>query len=271
MRTLAGLAICVAACSPTRGDVGTGDNPDGNTGADAPDPPTPDAAVQVFVYAHTSSTLYKVDPDTLAITIVGNFNFPTGSESITDIAIDKAGLMVGISFNAVYRIDTTNATGMRLSTGLPGLFNGLSFVPAAQIGQTGDDILVATRNTDGQVFQINPTTGAATMIGNMGGYVSSGDLVSVATLGTFQTVDNGSGPDKLVRLAPSSFTATTVGTDIGFAEIWGIAFWKDKVFGFTNGGQFITIDPTTGVGTLVQGNGPQWWGAAVTTVAPVIL
>ena len=33
-------------------------------------------------------------------------------------------------------------------------------------------------------------------------------------------------------------------------EIWGIAFWKNKVFGFTNGGQFITIDPNTGAPRL---------------------
>src|SRR5205085_8428749 len=130
---------------------------------------------------------------------------------------------------------------------------------------------VATRNSDGIVFRIDPNTGATTQIGNMGAFSSSGDLVSVDQLGTLQTADNGLGADRLVRLAPNSFAATPIGTDIGFAEIWGIAFWKDKVFGFTNGGEFITIDPNTGVGSLVQGGGPQWWGAAVTTLAPVVL
>jgi hypothetical protein len=74
-----------------------------------------------------------------------------------------------------------------------------------------------------------------------------------------------------VRLAPQTFAATAVGSDIGYGEIWGVAYWKDKIFGFTSGGQFITIDPATGVGTLVQGNGPAWWGASVTTLAPVVL
>ncbi|MEO8700840.1 MAG: hypothetical protein ABI867_12395 [Kofleriaceae bacterium] len=264
------LGVALAACGPNGRDRDPGGDDDDGDVIDASTAPGVDAAVQTFVYAHTSSALYKVDPDTLAITLVGNFTFTTGSDQITDIAIDKAGMMIGISFNAVYRIDTSTAAATRLSTGLSGLFNGLSFVPATQIGQTGDDVLVATRNSDGLVLRIDPATGGTSQIGNMGAFSSSGDLVSVDGLGTLQTADNGSGPDRLVRLAPNSFAATTVGGDIGFAEIWGIAFWKDKVFGFTNGGQFITIDPTTGAGTLVQANGPQWWGAAVTTLAPVI-
>ncbi len=269
-RKLALVAICsVAACGPSRPDGGPAD--DDPTTPDASDDPPPPPPEQTFVYAHTSSELYKVDPDTLAVTLVGSFAFDTGTDQITDIAIDKTGLMIGISFGSVYRIDPTNATGTRLSNSLSGLFNGLSFVPAEALGQTGNDVLVATRNSDGVVWRIDPMTGGTTQIGNMGGFSSSGDLVSVAQLGTLQTAENGIGADKLVRLAPGSFSATVVGTDIGFSDIWGIAFWKDKVFGFTESGQFITIDPTTGVGTLVQGNGPRWWGAAVTTLAPVLL
>jgi hypothetical protein len=273
MRTTRKLAVAaivvVAACGPGSRDGSPGDD---DTGTDAPvTPPGDDPPLQTFVYAHTSTTLYRVDPDTLAITMVGNFSFPTGNEQITDIAINKANEMIGISFGSVYRIDPSNATGTRLTTGLAGMFNGMSFVPATEIGQTGDDILVATRLDDGVVHRIDPMTGSATPIGNMGAFASSGDCVSVDQLGTLQTADGGTGSDRLVRLAPNTFAATPIGTSIGFSDIWGVAFWKDKVFGFTAGGQFITIDPTTGVGTLVQGNGPAWWGAAVTTLAPVVL
>jgi hypothetical protein len=271
MRNIALAAVViVAACGPGNRDPGSPGDDD--PGVDAPViPPGDDPPLQTFVYAHTRSTLYRVDPDTLAITMIGNFSFPTGNEDITDIAINKNNEMIGISFGSVYRIDPGNATGTRLTSGLGGLFNGMSFVPATEIGQTGDDILIATRNSDGVVHRIDPMTGVATPIGNMGSFASSGDCVSVAQLGTLQTADNGIGADRLVRLAPNTFTATPIGNDIGFSDIWGIAFWKDKVFGFTNGGEFITIDPTTGVGTLVQGNGPAWWGAAVTTLAPVVL
>ena len=267
-----GVAV-LAACGPgPRRNTGDDDGTDASTQTDADDTPPPDAAVMTFVYAHTSSQLYRVDPDTLGVQLVGAFTFGGGgSDQITDLAIDKTGLMIGISFTSVYRIDPSTAACTRLSQDLTGTFNGLSFVPASEIGQTGADILVATRNSNGVVSRVDPMTGQTSQIGNMGSFSSSGDLVSIAGFGTVQTADNGTSPDRLVRLAPSTFAATAIGNTIGFGDIWGIAYWKNKIFGFTEAGEFITIDPSTGAGTLVQGNGPRWWGAAVTTLAPVIL
>jgi len=75
----------------------------------------------------------------------------------------------------------------------------------------------------------------------------------------------------LARLAPQTFAATPIGSGTGYGQIWGIAYWKDKVYGFTNAGQFVLIDPTTGSATMVsQQSGMNWWGAAVTTLAPVL-
>ena len=275
MRNLGVIAfsIACAACGPAgRGDDTGGG---GGGGVDASDngsgsgSGSGDVSV-TYVYAHTSSALYRVDPDTLAITKIADFAWSSGTDSMTDIAIDKTGVMIGVSYAAVYRIDVTTAVATRMSTGLSGTFNGLSFVPAEMLGGTGDDILVGTRNADGLVFRIDPMTGQSTSVGNMGGFASSGDLVAVKNFGTVQTADNGFSADRLVRLAPQTFAATAVGSDIGYGEIWGVAYWKDKIFGFTSGGEFVTIDPATGAGTLVQSNGPAWWGAAVTTSAPVI-
>jgi len=275
MRTLGHFCVCafvLAACGPSGRESG-GDDDQGHDASVTGDGSgggsnNPEVA---FVYAHTASELYKVDPDTLNITKVGNFAWSNGSDTMTDIAIDKTGVMIGVSFSAVYKVDVTTAAATRLSANLSGMFNGLSFVPAAMLGQTGDDVLVGTRNDDGLVFRIDRTSGVATQIGDMGGYASSGDLVAVTNFGTVLTADNGFSSDRLVRLAPSTFAASPVGTDIGYADIWGVAFWKNKIFGFTNAGQFVTIDPMTGAGTLVQSNGPAWYGAAVTTSAPVIL
>lgn len=261
-----------AACGPAaREDASPGGNNMSGADAGSGGPSDDNPGVETYVYAHTASTLYRVDPDTLAIEQIGDFSFSSGPDEMTDIAIDQTGRIIGISFGAVYRIDPLTAAATRLSGDLRGGFNGLSFVPADQLGQTGEDVLVATRNSDGVVFRVDPNTGATSPIGDMAGFASSGDLVSVATLGTLQTADNGFDADRLVRLAPQSFQAAPIGTTIGFSDIWGIAYWKDRVFGFTNNGEFVTIDPTTGEGTLVQSNGPAWWGAAVTTLAPVVL
>jgi hypothetical protein len=278
-----GLAICsalvVLACGPgARDDLGNG-NGDGGAPDAAPGGPGPDAedenpiGGEPVVYAHTSSTLYSVNPDTLDVTAIGPFQWSSGGDSMTDIAVDKSGVMIGISFTAVYRVDTTTAHATMLSSGLEGLFNGLSFVPAAQLGLNpeADDVLVAIRNQDGVVFRVDPSTGQTTPIGDMGGgFASSGDLVSVLGFGTVATTDGGFGPDGLVRLAPGTFAASPVGSHTGFADIWGVAFWKDRIYGFTEGGEFVLIDPNTGAATLVQSGSEAWWGAAVTTRAPVI-
>ncbi len=271
MRIAPGLivaVVAVAACGPASRNGSGDDSTGGDAGTDASTNP---GGGTTFVYAHSSSTLYRVDPDTLAVSMVGDFAWSNGSDQMTDIAIDKSGLMIGISTTAVYRVDVTNAQATRLSAGLTGGFNGLSFVPAAMLNLTGDDVLVATRNADGAVFRIDQVTGSKTQIGDMGStFSSSGDLVAIAGFGTVQTADNGLSPDRLVTLAPQTFAATAIGSDTGFGEIWGLAYWKNKIFGFTNAGEFVLIDPTTGKGTLVQGNGPAWWGAGVTTVAPII-
>jgi len=264
--------IALVACGPDARNGNGGD--DDGPPVDAPTTPTTDGdpigGGQTYVYAHTADALYRVDPDSLAITKVGNFGWSSGSDQMTDIAIDKTGMMIGTSFTAVYRIDPSNAKAQRLSSALHQSFNGLSFIPATQIGQTGDDVLIATRNSDGMVFRVDPSTGATNQIGNMGGgLVSSGDLVAVAGFGTVQTV-LGSSSDQLVTLAANSFTATKAPMETGFSQIWGVAFWKSKIFGFTEGGDFVLIDPTSGKGTLVQSGGPAWWGAAVTTLAPII-
>jgi hypothetical protein len=188
---------------------------------------------------------------------------------MTDIAIDKNGTMIGVSFTSVYRVDPSNAVTTLLSNQLDRSFNGLSFVPADQLGMTGNDVLVGTQSSDGKVFRVDPMTGAASEIGNMGAYTSSGDLVGIAGFGTVQTV-NGTSTDVLARLAQTSFSASPIGTATGFSRIYGVAYFKGKVYGFTEGGAFILIDPNTGAATMVSNSGRAWWGAAVTTVAPVL-
>ena len=261
------LLVVAAACGP-----GSRSNPGGDVDATpAPDSPDNGGNGEVtFVYAHTASELYKVDPDTLQIMRIGAFQWPGLTDQMTDLAIDKTGRMIGISFGSVYQVDPVTARATRLSGGLAGQFNGMSFVPADMLGLTGDDVLIGTRNTDGVVSRIDPMTGQATAVGDMGAqFQSSGDLVAIAGFGTVQTTPGASG-DMLARLAPLTFNAMPSPNSTGFGQIWGVAFWKGTVFGFTKGGQFVTIDPNTGIGKLVQSNGPEWWGAAVITTAPVI-
>src|SRR5688572_30757799 len=116
------LAALVAACGPTPRSGGSG--VDANRPADGDTTQFPDGSnnmdASTSIYAHTANALYRVDPTTLAITRIGQFTFTTGDEQITDIAINKSGLMIGISFSSVYQIDTSTAAATRLSGGLMG-------------------------------------------------------------------------------------------------------------------------------------------------------
>jgi hypothetical protein len=254
--------------------------PDG--GADAwvlPPPPSTDGAAEVavaapldVVYAHSGSALFRVDPETLAVTRIGPFTLTEAGltrslNNVTDIAVDRARRIVGLTYNRLLEIDgATGACQAVAPLPMGQRFNGLSWIRNGD----GSETLVAT-SFDGGVFRIDPASGAATAIGNLGGGLqSSGDLVSVQSYGTLLTVRGPDG-DRLARLDPATGTATVIG-DVGFSGVWGLGFWKNRVFGFTNSGGFILIDPMTGAGTLVQ-NFPAFpfFGAGVTTEAPVVI
>jgi hypothetical protein len=225
---------------------------------------------KVLVYAHSGSDLFSVDPMTLQFSRVGPFLIPGAQpkylNDVTDIAIDRDGRIVGTTFDRLLEIDGKTAECKPIATLPPGRsFNGLSWIRT----DSGEERLLAT-TLDGGVFRIDPATGAATTVGQLGaGLRSSGDLVSVASYGTLVTVA-GPGSDRLARIDPATGTATIIG-DTGFQKVWGLGFWGDRVFGFTNTGQFILIDPKTGAGMLVEAMPAYpFWGAGVTTSVPVI-
>lgn len=268
----------------------------GRSAADAGSPPPsvevtiPDAgavmpaeagvAERVVVYAHTGSDLLSVDPTTLEIRRIGPFVINNNGvqqflNNMSDIAVDSRGAILGLTFTRLLAIDPTSGACTPIAT-LPvgARFNGLSWLRTG----TGE-ILVATA-VDGNVYRLDPTTGASSVLGRLGQQlISSGDVVSVANYGTLITLRGPSydpitrrSPmgDILARLDPVTGAATPIG-QTGFNRIYGLGFWGNKVFGFTDVGEFILIDPMTGVGSLVRRDGAfPFWGAGVTTSVPVI-
>jgi hypothetical protein len=62
---------------------------------------------------------------------------------------------------------------------------------------------------------------------------------------------------------PETGEATTVGA-IGYQSVWGLGYYGGTVIAFTDEGQILKIDPTTGAGTLLSSSSVQYWGAGVT-------
>lgn len=235
-----------------------------------PPPPQPDAGLTPggVVYAHSASELYRVDPVTLEVQLVGPLLWPAdiAVDWLTDLAVDADGDLVGISFTRVYDVDPATGVCTKLAD-LTGSFNGLSFVPAGVL-DPGAETLVAAA-VDGTLWRLEAATGVATAIGAYGaGLGSSGDTVSVAGFGTVATVKNGPSPtDWLATVDPATGAATLVG-DTGVTDIWGLGYWGGQVYGFTATNQFVVIDVATGVATVVETGAVTWWGAGVTTAAP---
>lgn len=277
----AALVLLLAACVDEEGIFGDGPPHTADAGtqdtqaqwpdvAPAPDGVTPYTGDPV-VYAHSATELYKVDPATFAVTLVGKFGWPSGSDQMTDIALDRKGKLTGISFDTVYSVDPKTAACTYLAaldTLGSGTFNGLSYI--AVQGADVKEVLMASA-ADGSLYEVDPATGKSKKLGAFGGGLgSSGDLVSVKGLGTLATVKQGFGlTDWLAKVDPLTGAAAIIG-DVGFKDVWGLGYWKDKVYGFSEGAQFILIDPKTGKGTAQSSGSAAWWGAGVTTSAPVI-
>jgi hypothetical protein len=234
------------------------------------------------VYAHSGNTLYRVDVGTLAPQTIGMMS-GLGTQSLTDLAIDKADKMLGITLDKLYTINATTGAATLitdLSTSARN-FTSLSFIPEDLNDPNSGDILVSA-NSFGEVYRIDPTNGTATMLGDFGTMGSnqigsSGDLIGVRGLGIYATVNVGTDPgnqDFLARIDPTSWTATIIGSGTGFNDIFGLAFWGDKIYGFVamggTAGKIVTIDPTTGAGTEVQSGTVRWYGAGVATDAPIL-
>ncbi|MBL8741102.1 MAG: hypothetical protein JNK04_08415 [Myxococcales bacterium] len=254
---------------PMGGGSGAGTSDGGSTssfgGAPAGGAPPVEEIAEVF--GHSASELYKLDPDTKAVTLVGQFN---GCSSVIDIALDKDSRLVGSTNGAIYEIDKTTAACTEIATG--GFPNSLSFIPAGTLDPNAEALV--GYNGD-QYIRIDPLTGAITNIGslNAGGLSSSGDIVSVKDGGTYLTViGNGCATDCLLEVNPATGAMIKNWGPVGYGATYGIAFWAGSVYGFSEGGNLfeLTFDNNVMTSTLISSPGTAWWGAGSTTSAPPI-
>lgn len=303
--TLAALSLAACSTQPTPFDPGdAGPQPDGAQLDGAADDVVTgdDALVQVdrvviplrdaqpsldmtIVYAHSDDTLYAIDPRTNAFRTVGTFRFPTGdrnNHSMTDLAVDGMGSLVGVTQDALYRIDADTAACTlihSLSGMLPNnsIFVGLTFLPAGELDPDNEVLVGGTLGTNGgTLWRIDPATGRSTMLGNLRAgstaYNLSGDIVSVRGAGTFVTVRrttaSSTDSDSLATVNVRTGALTLVGSNTGFDRIFGVGYWRSTLYGFTRQGEFITIDASTGRGRMVSSPAMQFSGAGVTTLAP---
>jgi len=266
----------------------SGENPgetEGPTGNPVTPPPAPAAAP--MIYAHTKDTLYTFDSGEKKLTEVGKLNcLPSATDRLLDIAVDGKGTIFGTTDAAFLAINPKDATCTRIvaKTGLP---NSLSFVPTGTLDAAKDALVGYAFDTGGDAVKyvrIDTTDGKMTEIGNLNApnatvkYVSSGDIFSVAAAGnkTYVTVhkmDVSGSSDELAEIDPKTGRIKTVVGNTLQDNIYGLAYWGGKAYGFSDDGNVTEINVANGVSniitTLKKDNvAVPWFGAGVTTEAP---
>ena len=227
------------------------------------------------VFGHSDTALYRLDPETKAVTVVGNFK---GCYDILDIALDEDSNLYGASETGLFRIDRCTATCTLLKEGKK-YPNSLSFVPKGTL-DPNQEVLVGFIN--GEYHRIDTVTGETKFVGTLSPtneYRSSGDIVSVKNGGTFVTVLGNGCHDCLAEIDPVNGRIKKTPVPLPYADVFGLTFWGGSAYGFTNGGELFEIKfiggaaqvGTSGIPIPVAPSGLKFWGAGSTTSAPLTI
>ena len=246
------------------------------------------------IYAHTADSLYLFEPISNELSLIGKFSCLKAGEFMVDLAVDRTGTVYATTFVRFLRVDPITAICTEIRAHGPGEApypNALSCVPAGTVDATKEALVgyappVGTDSSTNYV-RIDTSTGDMTKIGALNApgaakrYRSSGDLISLIQNQnrTFLTVKNdvdaGAGTDFLAEVNPKTGELMTVLGDTKQTDIFGLGYWAGKGYGFSDNGKISEIDVSTGSATVVKtltgdgGAGVPWFGAGVTTEAPV--
>jgi hypothetical protein len=233
----------------------------------APPPPPPPPPPVTVVYGHSATTLFQLDPVTKAVTVVGDFDC---SNQVTDLAIDENNAAFVTSFGGFFSLDLATAKCSLIASG--SYPNSLSFVPKGTL-DPNEEALVGY--SGGEYVRIDRTTGGITTIGSIGGgYISSGDIVSVKGGGTFLTALKVGCEDCLLQVDPATGQVVQDYGSLGFGRVYGIAFWGGAVYGFDEYGDLFEINAAGGKLTTTKIPIPNassalaFWGAGSSTSVP---
>lgn len=200
------------------------------------------------VYISTGPTLYSYEPSTNTATRVGDYmDGGTRVTEMTDIAIDLSGHVYGASWSTLYAIDATNAQVSEVAT-MDQSFNALTFLSdGTLVGAAGDAVYRVDTSTgrttpiarstgfttsgdivglpDGLLYWtveggdrlvvVDPTTGDATLVGNIGvptlygvGY-TNGLLYGFSSAGRAVTIDPATGAATANQSLPGTWYGAT--------------------------------------------------------------
>jgi hypothetical protein len=200
-------------------------------------------ATAAVVYVSRSFNAFgTVDLATGAYTNIG-----TTSVGLNGLSFGPNGTLYGMgSNNTLYTVNPATA-------GLTLVGPTNSFFGQSNLAARGDGALFATdpftNGPGGFVYRVNPTTGAATSIGQSGltgGFAAPGGLAFGPTGSLFLLY--GLFTDNLYTLNQTNGVASLVGAS--GVELNGLVFSEGTAYAFDFFGRIYTINPTTGAATF---------------------
>jgi hypothetical protein len=201
---------------------------------------------QARALAHDTSTLYEVRLPSGQTKVIG-----TVGTTLTDVALHPNATLFGISYGATWTVDTTTGQATFLASLNGPSFNALDAAPNGNVYAGGG----------GTLYRVIPQTGQLIFEASYPqGRSSSGDLAFVGSR-LLATATAGGSSDALVEFDLVQKTSTVLGS-VGHACVWGLAAYGSTLYGLTCQGRILTINTTTGQGTLVNQTGVTFYGAS---------
>jgi len=213
-----------------------------------------EAVGQDIYVIDSSGNLGTVDVSSCAATVIGNMGVV-----LTDIAFSPNGDLYGLSYTDLYRIDPDTAAVTLIGP------HGIDGGNALKFATNGT--LYAAGNATTLLYTINPSTGAASPVGNIG-FASAGDLAFNSGQLFMTSTDN-----QLIQIDLTNGAAGTAIGPLGFENVFGLATGDDGVLYGVSGTQLLSVNISTAAGTLVcdysgQGLGPAYGAAFITEAVP---
>lgn len=171
-----------------------------------------------------------------------------------DIAQSKDGKIFAVTGSSLYRLSRSGQSSFVGSLGVDSM-NALGFDAKGNLfGAAGQGF-----------YRINQGTGRATLVRQIPGFSSSGDIAFDASRKQFFATSRslGSLSDVLVSITPKG-KARRVG-NIGFRDVYGLRFDRGTMVGYTVRNQEISINLVSGAGRfrrIVRVGGSATYGAA---------
>ena len=268
----------------------------------------PGTGLMDTVYAQTSTKLFSFNINSEQLWMIGNFvnaNNPSQNiTQVTDIALDRYGVLYAITFSKIYTCHPQTAKCTFLAN-LPSSFNGLTLIPMSNVtedlgcppnqgaawinngwgcipgGSSFQDIIVGISGSGAWYWlEVNGQDVTSHPMGGYGSlYSSSGDVFSIEGVGTYAAVNvEADAPPTVDMLLKVNASDGSVIEEISYFEmevpgsstqtysgLYGMAGWFGDALAFNSGGEILRMNLNTGELQLVLDTNNAWWGAGVRT------